>query len=321
MSAGRTERLERFAAMLRARRFDETLIEHAETVVGVFHVSVGMEGTAAALAAARGPQDLVMLNHRNHGALQALGSEPEAMFREILGRDGGPQRGRGGSLHLCDPQHGVPYTSAMVAGGVALAVGMALARKRLARSGIVFALFGDGAMNEGAIHESLNLASLWQLPLLLVCESNARAGGDRATATQAARELHELASVHQVPAAAVDATNVGAIGDALLDAAAEVRAGGGPRFIEARTPPWPGNASFIPRLASGRLDLASGGDDPWAQSDPILREARSLMEEGVALEDLVSIDVAIDAQMREAFERAAAAPLAPPELAVEGVWA
>lgn len=319
MSANRAVRLERFAAMLRARRFDETLIEHAEMVVGVFHVSIGMEATAAALAAARDPQDLVMLNHRNHGALQALGSEPEAMFREILGRDGGPQRGRGGSLHLCDPEHGVPYTSAMVAGGVALAVGMALARKRLARPGIVFAFFGDGAMNEGAMHESLNLASLWRLPVLFVCESNARDGGDRATATQAARSLHELAAVHRVAAAAVDATDVAAIAGAMTDAAAELRAGAAPRFIEARTPPWPGNAAFIPRLATGRLELAGAGEDAWAQSDPILREARSLMQDGVALEDLLAIDAAIAERMREAFERAAAAPLAPPAHATEAV--
>ena len=104
--------------MLRGRRFDETLIAHAELVSGVFHVSIGMEGTAAALAAARTPADLIMLNHRNHGALAAIGSDLETMFREILGRDGGPQRGRAGSLHLADAANGVPYTSAMVAGGV-----------------------------------------------------------------------------------------------------------------------------------------------------------------------------------------------------------
>src|SRR5665213_4322206 len=141
--------LDRLAAMLRARRFDETLIAHAELVTGVFHVSIGLESSAAALALTRTGADLVMLNHRNHGALAAIGSDLEVAFREILGRDGGPQRGRAGSLHLADAANGVPYTSAMVAGGVALGVGMALAKRRLAREGIVYAFFGDGAMGEG----------------------------------------------------------------------------------------------------------------------------------------------------------------------------
>jgi pyruvate dehydrogenase E1 component alpha subunit len=320
VSSNPAERLERFAAMLRARRFDETLIEHAELVVGVFHVSIGMEATAAALALTRGPDDLVMLNHRNHGALQALGSDPEAMFREILGRDGGRQRGRGGSLHLCDPEHGVPYTSAMVAGGAALAVGMALARKRLRRPGIVFAFFGDGAMNEGAMHESLNLSSLWQLPVLFVCESNAREHAAHATATQAARSLHELAAVHQVAAKAVDAADADAITDAMREAAAALRAGGGPGFLEARTTPWPGNATFIPRLSSGRLELTCADGDAWSKADPILRETRALSADGVALADLLAIDQAIDERMRDAFERAAAAAPAQGAHATEGVW-
>ena len=307
--------------MLRARRFDETLIENADLIVGVFHVSIGMEATAAALALTRGPDDLVMLNHRNHGALQALGSDPEAMFREVLGRDGGRQRGRGGTLHLCDPEHGVPYTSAMVAGGAALAVGMALARKRLGRPGIVFAFFGDGAMNEGAMHESLNLASLWQLPVLFVCESNAREGRERATATQAARHLHELAAVHQIAATAVDAADADAITTAMGEAAGALRAGDGPRFLEARTPPWPGNATFIPRLTTGRLDLTGlDDDDVWSKADPIARETRALTAGGVALADLLAIDHAIGERMRGAFERAAAAAPAPATHATEGVY-
>ena len=320
MSSNPAERLERFAAMLRARRFDETLIEHAELVVGVFHVSIGMEATAAALALTRGADDLVMLNHRNHGALQALGSDPEAMFREILGRDGGRQRGRGGSLHLCDPEHGVPYTSAMVAGGAALAVGMALARKRLRRPGIVFAFFGDGAMNEGAMHESLNLSSLWQLPVLFVCEGNAREHAAHATATQAARSLHELAAVHQVAAKAVDAANADAITDAMREAAAALRAGGGPRFLEARTTPWPGNATFIPRLSSRRLELdvrrrgrlVEGRPDPARDARAERRRRRTRRPAGDRS--------AIDERMREAFERAAAAAPAPGAHATEGVW-
>jgi TPP-dependent pyruvate/acetoin dehydrogenase alpha subunit len=317
--------LDTLTAMLRARRFDETLITHAQFVTGVFHVSIGMEGTAAALAAARAPSDQIMLNHRNHGALAAIGSDLETMYREILGRDGGPQRGRAGSLHLADAAHGVPYTSAMVAGGAALAVGMALAKQRLRREGIVFAFFGDGAMGEGAIHESLNLAALWDLPVLFVCESNAGAdtSRNRANSMQAARSLTALADAHQIVSSAADAGDPRAIGAALYAAAEAVRSGGGPRFVEARSQPWPGNAAFLPRLVHGELQLSAvhgATADGWWAADPIVCEARALLAEGVALEAMLELDRSIRDEAGEAFARAEQAPPAPQATALAGVW-
>jgi TPP-dependent pyruvate/acetoin dehydrogenase alpha subunit len=311
--------------MLRARRFDETLIAHAELITGVFHVSIGQEATAGALAAEREQGDLITLNHRNHGALAALGCDLAIMYGEILGRDGGPQRGRAGTLHLADATRGVPYTSAMVAGGPALAVGMALARKRLAQPGIVFAFLGDGALGEGAMHESLNLAALWQLPVLFVCESNSASAPGRANAMQAAPTLHSLAAVHQIPARAVDAGEAEAIAAAMREDVTAVREGGGPRFIEARTPPWPGNASFLPKLVSGPLDLrdaaAPQAAPGWPELDPLLREARALLASGVELTRLLELDDAVAATAAESFATAAAAPPAPAAAAFEGVWA
>jgi TPP-dependent pyruvate/acetoin dehydrogenase alpha subunit len=321
------DRLTRLAAMLRARRFDETLIANAELVSGVFHVSIGHEAVAAALAGARTASDLIMLNHRNHGALAAIGTDVEVSYREILGRDGGPQRGRAGSLHLADVANGVPYTSAMVAGGVALAVGMALAKQRLGRAGIVFAFFGDGAMGEGAMYESLNLAALWKLPLLFVCESNASADrdGGGANALQAARTLTALADVHQIPATAVDGGDPQAVAATMDDAVAAVRAGGGPRFIEARLHPWPGNATFLPRLVTGELDLSdaerTGDAGAWSAADPVLAEARALLRDGVALADLLVLDRSVRATVQRAFASAAAAPSAPDSVATSAVWA
>jgi TPP-dependent pyruvate/acetoin dehydrogenase alpha subunit len=316
-------RRERFAAMLRARRFDETLMANAELITGVFHVSVGMEATAAALAGERRAGDLITLNHRNHGVLAAIGSDPELAYREILGRDGGPQRGRAGTLHLADGARGVPYTSAMVAGGPALAVGMALARKRLDQDGIVFAFLGDGALGEGAMHESLNLAALWSLPVLFVCESNAAPAHGRANPMQAARTLHSLAAVHQIPALAIDAGDAEAIAAAMAEQTASVRSGDGPSFLEARTPPWPGNASFIPALITGELDLRDAAGEPspgWPKLDPLLREARALLGAGTPIEELLELDRAIAARAREAFTRAAAADPAAAQAAFEGVW-
>jgi TPP-dependent pyruvate/acetoin dehydrogenase alpha subunit len=309
--------------MLRARRFDETLIAHADMITGVFHVSIGMEATAAGLAATRAPTDLIMLNHRNHGALAAIGSDPAIAYGEVLGRDGGPQRGRAGSLHLADAAAGVLYTSAMVAGGVALAVGMALAKRRLRREGIVYAFFGDGAMGEGAMYESLNLAQLWSAPVLFVCESNAAAEPGRASAFQAARSIVELAQVHQVPAVAVDASDAEAVCAAMAEASAQVRTAGGPRFIEARSQPWPGNRGFLPTLEGGPLDLRDATrapDQSWAAGDPILLEARAQLRDGISIESILALDAAIAAEAREAFDRAAAAPPAPRSAAFSDVW-
>jgi pyruvate dehydrogenase E1 component alpha subunit len=201
---------------------------------------------------------------------------------------------------------------------------MALAITRRRRPGIVFALFGDGAMGEGAMHEALNLAALWRLPVLFVCESNAAGLAGRANAFAAARELRDLAAVHQIPAMALDGGDVEALALAFGEAAAAVRAHEGPRFLEARTPPWPGNASFLPTLATGELDLreaaAAASVEGWAALDPVAREARALLGAGTALERLLELDRAEAAACAAAFERAEAAPLAPAAAALEGVW-
>jgi TPP-dependent pyruvate/acetoin dehydrogenase alpha subunit len=310
--------------MLRARRFDETLIRHAELITGVYHVSIGLEASAAGLALARRPGDLFMLNHRNHGHLAALGSDLENMYREIFGRDGGPQRGRAGTLHLADPPLGVPYTSAMVGGGVSLALGLALARKRTARPGIVFTAFGDGAMGEGALHEALNVASLWQLPLVFVCESNSPRDGERVNSLQAAVSMAALAEAHRVAAATVDAGRAREVPSAIEAAADAVRSGAGPRFVEVRSEPWPGNRGFLPS-AEPPLELTqaalASGDEGFAAVDPVLAEVRALLDQGVPLKRIAELDGRIRAGVDAAARSARAAPLAPAAVACADVWA
>jgi TPP-dependent pyruvate/acetoin dehydrogenase alpha subunit len=313
----------RLRLMLKARRFDETLIDHVGLVDGVFHVGVGQEGTAAAIALEREAPDVLMLNHRSHHHLIAGGARPEALFAEIFGRDLGPYRGRNGTLHLADPGCGVGYTSAMVGGTVPLGLGMVLARKRRGEPGIAFCCFGDGAFGEGIIHESLNIAKLWELPVVFVCESNSEPGPGRATGAQAAAALTDLAAAHQVTASRVDATDAAAVHEALSALVADVRSGAGPRFLLAQTVPWPGNSSFIPSLPDGPLDLSRGEHQPcgWEAHDPILGEVRALLGTGAPLSRLLAEDAAIHDAIRQAVSTAAAAGLAPPEAAFENVWA
>jgi TPP-dependent pyruvate/acetoin dehydrogenase alpha subunit len=313
----------RLRCMLTARRFDETLIEHVGLVHGVFHVGMGQEGTAAAIALERQSPDVLMLNHRSHHHLIAGGAAPETLFAEIFGRDLGPHRGRNGTLHLADPACGVGYTSAMVGGTVPLGLGMALARKRRGDPGIAFCCFGDGAFGEGILHECLNVAKLWELPVVFVCESNSEPGPGRATSAQAAASLTDLAAAHQVVASRVDATDAAAVHQALSAIAADVRSGAGPRFLLAQTVPWPGNNSFIPSLPDGPLNLSRAEHEPfgWEAHDPILGEVRILLRAGASLSQLLTQDAAIRDAIQRAVSTAAAAGLAPPEAAFENVWA
>lgn len=300
--------------LLAARRFDETLLAGAELLTGVFHVSIGMEATAAALRCVRARGDVLMPGHRNHAHLVAAGSEPEQLYRELLGRDGGTQRGRGGSLHLADPLRGVPYTSAMLGGGAAIANGIALAMARRRAGAIAFAAFGDGAMGEGIVFEAFGLACAWRLPVLFVCESNAAEGR--------AGSLAGLARAHGLSASTVDGRDPRGTLAAVEHAARSVRAGAGPHFLEVHTEPWPGNATFIPRLTRA-LELESverPPTDEFDAGDPVRAEARALLAERIPLELMLDVDAAISARMQLAFEAAAAAPAPAPEAAFEAVW-
>jgi pyruvate dehydrogenase E1 component alpha subunit len=301
--------------LLSARRFDEILLRGAKLITGVFHVSIGMESTAAALAGVRSQTDVLMLGHRNHAHLVSSGTDPELLYREILGRDGGLQRGRGGSLHLADPARAIPYTSAMLGGSAAVANGLALAMARRRSAAVAFACFGDGAMGEGLLYEAFGLASAWRLPIVFVCESNAPGAGAGAFATRA--------SSHGLSAAVIDARRPRAVREALLAAANAARAGEGPQFVEACSEPWPGNATFVPQL-DRPLELSCTSappDDPFASGDPVRCEVRSLLDEGVALESMLELDASISERMRAAFEAAAAAPAPPLPAAVQDVWA
>lgn len=300
--------------LLRARHFDEVLVEHAHEVTGVFHVSIGMEASAAALTCVREEGDTVMLSHRNHGHLAALGGDFEVLYREVLGRDGGPQRGRAGSLHLADPERAVPYTSAMLGGGVAIAAGIALAKQHRGQAGVVFAFFGDGAMGEGILYEALNLCAAWHSPVLFVCDNNRARGREG--------QLALLAEAHGVPAEAVDGGNPGETLAGLDSSCAHVRAGDGPRFLEVESEPWPGNTSFIPHPA-GQLDLTAieqAPTDSFAARDPVLVEVRRLLGHGVSLGKVIALDKPIAADAERAFEAALRAPLAPRSAAFEAVW-
>jgi TPP-dependent pyruvate/acetoin dehydrogenase alpha subunit len=322
-----SERFELLRLLLTARRLDEAVLRLAPEIEGHHHVSQGLEATAAALALVRRDGDLIATNYRNHAHLVCVGQDPAAMLAEMLGRRVRAQLGRSGSMHLSAPHLGVLYTSAMVAGGIPQAVGYAFALKRRGTDGVSFCLFGDGAVQEGVTHESLNLAALWELPAVFVCENNAAPVGGRANAAQAAASLSALAEAHSVESAVVDGRDPRAVLDALRAATDRARSDSRPRFLDVQSAPWPGNAFFYPRDVTGPTDLrraaAPTGQDWDDRDDPLLNEARALLAEGASIDGLLEVDAEVTRRIEDAVVEARRLDeVGPPaDVAHSGVWA
>lgn len=322
-----SERFGLLQLLVTARRFDEAVLRLAPDIDGHHHVSQGLESSAAALGLARREGDLVSTNYRNHAHLVCLGHDPAAMLAEMLGRRVSSQLGRSGSMHLAAPRSGVLYTSAMVAGGIPQAVGYALALKRRGTGNIAFCFFGDGAVQEGVTHESFNLAALWELPVVFVCENNATPVDGKANAGQAAPSLGALAEAHAIASAVVDGRSPRSTLAALGEAAEHARAESRPRFLDVRSPPWPGNATFYPKDVTGPTDLRRAetptGQDWDDRDDPVLQETRDLLADGATIEDLLAVEVEVTARIERAVEEARTISEAgtAAEIARAGVWA
>jgi pyruvate dehydrogenase E1 component alpha subunit len=324
--------------MLLIRCFEEQLVELYERglIVGHYHVYIGQEATGVAAMAQLGPGDTVFTTHRNHGHLLARGADPARLMAEILGRATGLNGGRGGTLHPVDPGKGVLHTSAIVAGCLPIASGAAFAAKRAGNNQVAAVFFGDGAMEEGAFYEALNLAALWRLPLILVCENNSippdlRSAGQYPSSTHAARQLVDVAQAFNVPSRVVDGANVEAVSSAMSEAVATARGQAGPTFIEARASRWPGNFGLYPTLVGGPTDVRwawqpeSAPSDlrAWAESsDPILLWLRTLLErKTLTRADAVEIQTRIREQVRNITQQTIDAPWPDATTALEGVLA
>lgn len=307
--------------MLRSRRFDETLAANLRHVVGPLKLGIGQEGTAAAIGTSYRPGDALSLNHRNFHHLGAIGANAEVMYAEIFGRDRGEQRGKAGAIHLNDREHGVYYTSAMTGSCVPLAVGIAFAKSRRHEEGVSFVTFGDGAIAEGVVAESFNLAALWNAPVVFVCESNVAPADGHATPFFAPKRLTDLPAVYGIPTYAADATRPRAIVAVMADAAAAARSTGSAQFVLATTTPWPGDlGSWVDDLPPVDLRDATKPPVGWGASDPVLNEVRELLDEGVNLEAILQLDARITGEMRAAVAAAAKLPVAPVSAALEDVW-
>jgi pyruvate dehydrogenase E1 component alpha subunit len=297
--------------MLRIRRFEEKCAElyGAAKIRGFLHLYVGQEAVAVGVMQALGPDDAVVATYREHGHALARGVPPGALMAEMYGRREGSSGGRGGSMHVFDASRRFYGGNAIVAGGLPLAAGLALADRMQLRPRVTACFFGEGAVAEGDFHESMNLAALWGLPVLFCCENNLYAMGTALERSESVTDLALKASGYGMAAWPVDGMDVLAVEDAARRAVLHVRAGGGPAFLELRTYRFRAHSMFDPELYRDRREV-----EAWKQRDPIPAhmarlEAEGLLEAG-ALEEL---ERRVAREIEEAVAFAEAGSLEPVE--------
>ncbi len=304
----RTMRLIREAELRLAQLFADG------EVPGFIHLSVGQEGVAAGVCAALGPADTLASNHRGHGHALAKGLDLDRFFLEIMGKAEGMCQGRGGSMHVADAAVGMLGANGIVGAGLPIAVGSALAHQVKRNGAIAAVFFGDGALAEGVMHESFNLASIWRLPVLFVCENNGWSEFSP-TARQLAADPCALAESHRITARAIDGNDAVAVHDATRTLVAEIRGGGGPRFLECRTTRVRGHFEGDPQKYRDAADAARSEDDP------IGRLERRLAEGGVSDSDIDSATRDAVARVDAAVERARAGTAPDFDAALKDVYA
>jgi pyruvate dehydrogenase E1 component alpha subunit len=285
--------------MLLIRRFEEKAAElySAGKIRGFLHLSIGEEAISVAAIAALTERDNIVSTYREHGHALARGVPPGAVMAELFGKANGASRGRGGSMHIFDVGRRFYGGNAIVAGGLPVAVGLALADRLRNRPAITACLFGDGAVAEGEFHESLNLASLWQLPVLFLCENNYYAMGTALARHQAETDISLKGAAYRVPSAAVDGMDVLATGAAARQAADQVR-GGGPFLLECRTYRFRAHSMYDPELYRAKEEV-----EQWKRRDPIVLFRARLEEAGI----LTATEMeALDSEARSTTERAVA---------------
>jgi acetoin:2,6-dichlorophenolindophenol oxidoreductase subunit alpha len=329
------------ARMLTMRRFEEMVITVARAhKLGRQHLAIGNEALGAAALMQLTDGDLIYTTHRNHGHMIARGADPGKALAEILGRAGGLCGGKGGTWHMTDPSLGFQSTSAMVGGSIGLSVGGGFALKHQKKANVAVALFGDGALDEGIAYEALNIASLYALPVLFLCENNSKEG-EAQTSRLATKELTAVPTALKIPCASVDGGDPEAAAKAVELALAHVRGGNGPYFLEAQLVRWPGSHQIVHEFTTGETDVAAAWDQAkappplslprergregwgaeWQRTDPILRYARTLIAGGVlGKDDVLALDRQAADAMAKARAYAEASPAPKPEAALAGVF-
>nr|WP_199701435.1 alpha-ketoacid dehydrogenase subunit alpha/beta [Jiangella rhizosphaerae] len=311
------ELLELYRRMRRIRRFEERAgqLYRDTEVPGFLHLSIGQEATAVGACRPLRATDAITSTHRGHGHCLAKGLAPAPMFAELMGRDAGTCHGRGGSMHIADPSLGVYGANGIVGAGLPIAGGVATAFRLLGGDGVVVAFFGDGAVAQGMFHEAVNLAAVWDLPVIFCCENNHYAEFSRA-ADQHRAGLAERAAGYGIDYAHVDGNDVVAVADLMTKLVDQRRCGAGPVLVEADTYRWHGHYEGDPERYRDSAEVAE-----WRHRDPLIRARDRLLAAGVDAGTVDAVDVEVEAEIEAAVEFARAAPEPSPSSLAEYVVA
>ncbi len=302
------DRLAALKAMLLIRRFEAALDSRPDHGFQLY--SSGEEAVAVGVCAALAPGDQLLSSGRAIGPALARGIDPRLVMAELLGKAAGPSGGKGGRGHLAKPDQGFFGAHAVVAGNISIAAGVALAAQLEGKGGLVACIFGDGACGAGALHETLNIAALWRLPLLLVCDNNGLSVSTPREAALAPAKLSDLAAPFGVPAATVDGMDVDAVAAKAAEFAAQARSGAGPAFLECLS------ERFFSHSTGTRETRSAEVMRGVLERCPIRRQAERL---GLSDTDLSRIEAEVEAQVAEAMAFADASPYPDPAEALRDV--
>jgi len=269
-------KLAQYERMIEIRTLEEQINElfASGEIRGTTHLCIGQEALAVGLASVLRPTDIVSATYRGHGIALALGLSPESVLGEIMGKTIGCCGGVGGSMHLSNMELGLLPTSAIIGGGMPVAAGAALSFQTRGTDDVAVAVFGDGATNIGAFHETLNLAAIWNLPIIFICDNNVYGEYSRIDITTPLEDLHHRGESYRMPHYAIDGMDIAAVQEGIQKAVDHARSGKGPTFIEAKTYRFSGHS---------RADLAlyrpEGELEKWQARDPIKLTEEKLVKE------------------------------------------
>ncbi|MEW1807747.1 thiamine pyrophosphate-dependent dehydrogenase E1 component subunit alpha [Pseudarthrobacter sp. NPDC080039] len=314
-----TQAREVLSTMWKIRRFEEGVDDlfGRGLMHGTMHLSIGQEAVPTAACLSLNRDDYITSTHRGHGHCIAKGADLEKMMAELLAKETGYCRGRGGSMHIADTTTGNLGANGIVAGGVPIAAGAALSAKMRGTSQVAVCFHGDGAMGEGAWHEGVILAAMWDLPVIFICENNKYGMSMNSEEAFRLEQLSDRAKGYGIPGYTVDGNDVQAVFEVVNEAVKRARAGNGPTFIEAKTYRWKGHSKSDKNLYRTREEIAE-----WRERDPILAfEQQALAAGSLTTQDIEQVRNEARDELRDAVQKANAAPDASADELLSAVYA
>jgi pyruvate dehydrogenase E1 component alpha subunit len=307
-----------YESMQLQRKFEEKCAQlyGQQKIRGFLHLYIGQEACSSGAKTALREGDKYITAYRDHGWPLALGTSPNAVMAELMAKQTGASKGKGGSMHIFDKEVGFMGGHGIVGAQIPLGAGIAFAEKYNKTGNVCMCMFGDGAVRQGALHEAFNMAMLWKLPVIFVVENNGYAMGTSVARTSNVTELYTIGESYDMPSEPVDAMSVEAVHEAVSRAAERARAGEGPTYLEFRTYRYRGHSMSDPMKYRTKEEL-----EQYRERDPIEKVRATILENGLATEeDLAAIDAKIKQQVDESVKVGEESPYPPTEEAYKDVY-